>query len=419
LFLSAFFSASETALTSLSRLKTNQIIDSERTGADYLKLWRDKPNHVLATILFGCTVAELLASFLTALYATQNFWKSGNIGEMIAFILITTIILIFGEVVPKVFAKHNAEKLAIPVIIALRIFYYFFYPVTELLMFISKTFIMGFGGTHSATGPFVTEEDIEYMINVSDSEGTIEPSKKEMLEKVMDLGDKVVREIMVPRTDMVTIELNSSYGQVQDIVINSRLTRLPVYDSNADNIVGILHSKDLIRSEKSDNIKTDIADIMREPYFVPETKCIDELLKEFQKTKNHMAIVVDEYGGISGLVTIEDILEEIVGEIRDEHDEDEDLIISDREGVLVINAKIDLNTLEKILEIEFPEDNYDTLGGFVVDLMGKIPKTGDRVRYKNFNITVLEASKRKIIKLKIEKDKSHKETEPLEKKEVT
>ncbi len=402
LLCSVFFSSSETALTSLNLVKTQQIIDSRKRWTNNLLLWKNDPNLVLTAILLGNTIGNLLASFLTALLAVKIF---GNLGEGISFVVLSLVVLIFCEQMPKIWAKHNAEKLAVISITILRFFIWTLYPFIKVLLYFLNTVTGKLGWNMTPRGENVTEEDLEYMINVSETEGNIELSKKEMLEKVLDLGDKIVRNIMVPRTEMVRISADATDEEIISTAIDSRLSRIPVYRKKIDDVLGVLHSKDLISAFGNKNGKIEILKIIRKPYFVPETKRIDELLQEFQKTHIHMAIVVDEHGGVSGLVTIEDILEEIVGEIRDEYDEDEDELITTRhKGIYTVNAKIPIDEIETILKIDLPENDYDTFGGFIADLMGKIPKTGDSVQYKNLNVTILEASSKKIIKMRVEKE---------------
>lgn len=401
LMLSIIFSACETVLTSLGHLKVNHLIESGKKRGELLQLWLDNPNLVLATILIGNTIANLLASFLTALYAFRYF---GKIGESISFGLLIFIILVFCEISPKTYAKHNAEKLAIVAIVLMKIFVWILYPITMVMMGISRGFIKMLGGKVSKEGPFITQEEIEYLIDVSDKEGVIEPEKKEMLSSIFELGEISVKEIMVPRTDMVSMSRETCFDEMLKQVIECQYSRIPVYDNKVDDIIGILHAKDLLQYWQKGEKPADIREIMRKPYFVPESKKVDELLREFQQKNIQLAIVVDEYGVTAGLVTIEDILEEIVGEIRDEYDEEIELISNPEKGIYVVDAKINLNELEEKIGIEFPKNDYETLGGFVSDLMGKIPKRGDVTRFEKLKITVQEADHRRIFKLRIQKE---------------
>ena len=405
LILSVIFSASETVLTSLGHLKTKHLVESGKKRAKLLELWLSDPNLVLATILVGNTVANILASFLAAAYTFELF---GKIGQSISFGVLTFIILVFCEISPKTYAKHHAEKLAIPAIFLMKIFVWLLYPVTMVLMSISRGMINLLGGKVSKEGPFITQEEIEYLINVSDKDGVLEPEKREMLSSIFEFSEISVKEIMVPRTDIVRISRETPFEEVVKQIVECQYSRIPVYEGKVDDVIGILHAKDLFqywqRGEKPD----DIGKIMRKPYFVPESKKVDELLKEFQQKNIQLAIVVDEYGGTAGLVTIEDILEEIVGEIRDEYDEEVELISSPEEGVFLVDAKINLDELEEKIGVNLPKNDYETLGGFVFDMMGKIPKKGDVAVFENLRITVQEADHRRILKLKIQKQEEEK-----------
>ena len=405
LILSVIFSASETVLTSLGHLKTKHLVESGKKRAKLLELWLSDPNLVLATILVGNTVANILASFLAAAYTFELF---GKIGQSISFGVLTFIILVFCEISPKTYAKHHAEKLAIPAIFLMKIFVWLLYPVTMVLMNISRGIINLLGGKVSKEGPFITQEEIEYLINVSDKDGVLEPEKREMLSSIFEFSEISVKEIMVPRTDIVRISKDTPFEEVVKQIVECQYSRIPVYEGKVDDVIGILHAKDLFqywqRGEKPD----DIGKIMRKPYFVPESKKVDELLKEFQQKNIQLAIVVDEYGGTAGLVTIEDILEEIVGEIRDEYDEEVELISSPEEGVFLVDAKINLDELEEKIGVNLPKNDYETLGGFVFDMMGKIPKKGDVAVFENLRITVQEADHRRILKLKIQKQEKEK-----------
>lgn len=408
LILSIIFSACETVLTSLGHSKINHLIKSGKKRAELLQLWLDNPNLILATVLVGNTISNILASFLTAIYAFKYY---GKIGESIGFGLLTFVILVFCEISPKTYAKHHAEKLAIVAIILMKMFVWLLYPVTMVMMRISRGFIKMLGGKVSKEGPFITQEEIEYLIDVSDKEGVIESEKKEMLSSIFELSEISVKEIMVPRTDMVSISRKTNFDEMIKQVVEFQYSRFPVYDNKIDDIIGILHAKDLLQYWYKGEKPTDIREIMRKPCFVPESKKIDELLREFQQNKIQLAIVVDEYGVTAGLVTIEDILEEIVGEIRDEYDEEIELISNPEKGVYVVDAKINLNELEEKIGVQFPKNDYETLGGFVSDLMGRIPKRGDETRFENLKITVQEADHRRILKLKILKEEKKKEDE--------
>lgn len=245
----------------------------------------------------------------------------------------------------------------------------------------------------------VTQEYIETIIDSVQETGLIDEEGNEMIHRILEMKDVVVREVMVPRTDILTLEVNSSIDDMTKLVVKAGHSRVPVYDETIDNIVGIVYAKDLLKYLISKTKNGKIRDLMRKPLFVPETKNIDELFKELKSKRIHIAIVVDEYGGTSGLVTIEDLIEEIVGDIQDEHDVEEEEFVMVRENEYVADARIDIDELSENLDIEIPKEDYDTLGGFLVHMSNNIPSVNDEIAYKNILFTVIEADERKVSKV--------------------
>ena len=245
----------------------------------------------------------------------------------------------------------------------------------------------------------VTQEDIETIISSGQETGLIDEEGNEMIHRILEMKDVVVREVMVPRTDILAMEVNSSIEDVIKLVVNEGHSRVPVYDETIDNVVGIVYAKDLLKHLISKKQSRQIREIMRKPLFVPETKNIDELFKELKSKRIHIAIVVDEYGGTSGLVTIEDLIEEIVGDIQDEHDAEEEEFASTGEDSYLVDARIDIDDLSEKIDIEIPKEDYDTLGGFLVHMSNKIPSVMDEITYKNIHFTIVEADERKVAKV--------------------
>lgn len=245
----------------------------------------------------------------------------------------------------------------------------------------------------------ITQEDIETIIDSGQETGLIDEDGNEMIHRILEMKDVVVREVMVPRTDILALEVNSSIEEVIKLVVDEGHSRVPVYDETIDKIVGIVYAKDLLKHLISNKKSQKIRDIMRKPLFVPETKNIDELFKELKSKRIHIAIVVDEYGGTSGLVTIEDLIEEIVGDIQDEHDAEEEEFARVGEDSYLADAKIDIDDLSEKLNIEIPKEDYDTLGGFLVHMSNNIPSVMDEIKYKNIVFTVIEADERKVSKV--------------------
>ncbi len=424
LLLSAMFSASETALTALNYAKVHQLITEDSARYGRLKLWLEEPNRVLTTILIGNNVVNIIASALTTSISEQIF---GQGGVAIAVGVLTFVILVTGEVVPKTYAKHHAKRVAHRLFPFLQFSYILFYPFTTILSFIVIVVVRFFGGNLSRGGPFITEGDIEYMINLGSKEGVLDEEKEKLLQSILEFDDITIREIMIPRINMTTLPVDASTEDALKLAQTSPHSRIPVYDGHLDNIVGILYLRDLFRAQtregdssastnsaekSSDSLlagpsntmfSSDWTRLLRRPYFVPSTMKISDLLKEIQRRKKHIAIVVDEFGGTMGLVTLEDILEEIVGEIHDEFDQDDDQeLVQVAENVYHASSYISVRELGEFLDVEFPDDgDYETLGGFVTALFGQVPQKGEGIRWKNFQFNVLRADEKHILLVEI------------------
>lgn len=249
----------------------------------------------------------------------------------------------------------------------------------------------------------VTEEEIHEIMDAGEEEGLINEEENEMIRSILEFRDTVVREIMVPRTDMANISVDAGVREVLGSIISCGHSRIPVYDGTIDNIVGVIYAKDLLRYWGMDSSLIDIRKIMRPPYFVPETKNLEELLAEFKRKRVHLAIVIDEYGGTSGLVTIEDLLEQIVGDIQDEYDLEEEWLVEETNGAVTVDGRLSIEELEEHFGIEIERDKFDTVGGFIIHLAGRIPKTGEKVEGDSLLMTVLDADERKIKRVKIVK----------------
>ncbi|BAI80550.1 magnesium/cobalt efflux protein [Deferribacter desulfuricans SSM1] len=401
LIFSGFFSASETALTSLSELKVKHLLEEKGKKAKDLELWLLHPNKVLNTILIGNNVVNIFGSIVAADLAEKYF---GNSQIALTTGVMTFLVLIFGEITPKTFAKHNAEILSIIFIKLLKVFYKLFYPITFTLNMFVKLLIKIMGGKLENDKPKITEDEIEFLINVGEEEGVLENQKKEMLHNIFEISDTLVKEIMVPRTEMVVIRIDQDINEILDVVIETEYSRIPVYEGKMDNIIGILYTKDLIKELRKSSKDVNLKNILRKPYFVPETKKIDDLLREFQSKHIHLAIVIDEYGGVAGLVTLEDVIEEIVGEIRDEFDkEEEDKLIKLSDDTFIIDPLLDIDDFCEYFKLEKDEsmDDYETVGGLIYFIAGKIPEIGEEYIYKNFKFKVLEKSGKKLEKLEL------------------
>ncbi len=395
----AFFSSSETALTALSERRARQLVDSGEKRFRVLKLWVDKPNRVLTTLLIGNTVVNTLSAAVATLIA-QRYTESRAIA--ISTFIISFLLLVFGEISPKTFAKHNAENWAPRAMRVVRVLDIAFFPATWILTHLSRAIVMATGHQVSRTGPFVTEEDITYLIDLGHEEGVLHRDERQMLASVFEFGDTVVREIMVPRTEMIAVRKDATADELMELVAQSGLSRIPVYADSIDNIVGILHTKDLLKLKAEGSSEIPVPKLMRKVFFAPELMPIANLLKEFQRRKTHMAIVVDEFGGTSGLVTLENVIEEIVGEIQDEHDDEEAQFRVLPDGHVLADGRLSIYDLGEKLGAEFPNSgNYETLGGFLTAQAGRLPTSGTQVRWDGFEFHVREADERRVKRVEI------------------
>ncbi len=423
LFLSGFFSGSETALTSMSKLKIREMLEKTRKK-EKKKILHEalhRPNRLLTTILIMNNFVNILASSLTTLLVLSLFPQGDGLGVAAALStgIMTVLILIFGEITPKVHASQSVKKVFDQTISVVTFLSYLLSPVIWLLIKISNFFIWIMGGKRVIEPPFITEDEIVYAMQVGEKEGVIELEERKMLTRALELKDTNVKEIMIPRVDMVAIDENDSLGKIISTVNEEGYSRYPVYRESIDNVIGLLYAKDILKTidEKGPEMLSRVTarEIIRQPFFVPETKKIDDLLQEFKDNLIHMAIVVDEYGGTEGLVTIEDIIEEVMGEILDEFDEGEQNGIEKiSEKTYIIDAKVPINDIEREIDIEFPETEFESVGGYLFEVFEKVPEVGEEIDVNGFHFKILAASKSKIEKIKLTIKKKSSDQNPFE-----
>lgn len=397
--LSGFFSGSETALTSLGELKVRHMLEEDKKAAP-LKLWLEHPNKVLNTILIGNNIVNILGSVLATDFTAKLF---GNSQIAAVTGVMTLLVLFFGEITPKTFAKHNAAFLAPYVIRMLKLPYFLFYPLSFGINKLVKGLIVVSGGKLDKSNHKITEDELEFYITESEKEGVLENGKSRMLQNIFDISDIYVKEVMVPRTDMVAIDIKDPIDSYMDKILASEFSRIPVYEESVDKIIGILYVKDLLRFVNDDKTLVDLRKVLRKPYFVPETKKIDSMLNEFQRTRNHMAIVIDEYGGVDGLVTMEDILEEIVGEIWDEYDTEEHEVTQISDDTYIVDVRMDIDDFCEKFELEKVDnmEEYETVGGLIFDIAEKIPEVGEQYRYEDYTFKILNKHERRLDKVEL------------------
>ena len=390
-FANAFFAAAEIAFISLNDAKIELQAKDGDKKAKRIRKMLENPSKFLATIQIGITLAGFLSSafasetFASALAPVLYTWIpaiSLNAWNNIAIVIITVLLslftLIFGELVPKRIAMKHSEKIAFGTVGVIRMISILFSPFVKFLTG-STNLISRMFGVSETEEETVTEEEIRMMVDVGEEKGAIDKEEKEMINNVFEFNDTSVSEIMVPRIDIYAVDMNLSVAKVLEEIADDddfRYSRIPVYDETIDEIKGIVYIKDMLLSNKNRNIK--IKNLMKEAYYVPETKSVNELFQELRKGRKQIAIVVDEYGGTAGLVTMEDILEEIVGEIYDEYDEVEKMYEKVDDETYILNGSMSVSDVDKLLDIEIPEGNYDTLSGYIIEELGYIPKGKDK-----------------------------------------
>ncbi len=401
LILSGFFSGSETALISLNKFKLKRLIDGGEKNALLLERLLKKPNKMLAAILVGNNLVNVAIAAIVTSFAIERF---GSTGVGIATGIATLLILIFGEIMPKSFATKNAEKLSLLAARPVQITVTVFSPVVKFFSLLTDAM---FKITRQEKGhyPFVSEEELKLLMDLGAEEGIIEEAEKEMIQSVFEFGDTMVKEIMTPRTDVKRLAASKKFQEVLDFVMETGHSRIPVYENTIDNIIGILYAKDLFKYiQKKDEFE--LKKSLRAAYFVPNTKKLDDLFKEMRSKRLQVAIVLDEFGGTMGLVTLEDLLEEIVGEIADEYDVDERPMQIIDENTIVVDAKMSIDEVSDLLKVNLEADGQETIGGLVFSLFDRIPKEKDTISSAGLDFTVEEMIGKRIHRLKIRKEPS-------------
>ncbi|WP_425446103.1 hemolysin family protein [Dethiothermospora halolimnae] len=403
LILSAVFSSSETALTAITPAKIRRLKEHDEKNAKLLKKIKKKTNTILATILIGNNLVNIAATAILTELTAEVF--SGKWSVLIATMTMTILILIFGEITPKTFAAQNPESIAVKVSRMLVVLSKILKPVLIILNKITSIIIKILGGSVDNNGAFVTEEEIKSMVNAGEEEGVVKHKEREMIEGIFQIDDIYVTDVMVPRIDIISISVEDNIEEALNIIIKYGFSRIPVYKDTIDNIVGILYAKDILpflgSDKKSINDKS-IINLMRNAFYIPETKKVSNLLRELQQQKIHMAIVLDEYGGTEGLVTIEDILEEIVGDILDEYDNEINLVEKIEENIYSVRAEVSLEEINELFGSDLPEDDFDSLGGFIFSSLGRVPIQGDSIEYGNIDFIVTKISNRRVRQIQIE-----------------
>jgi putative hemolysin len=400
--LSTFFSSSETAFISLQRFKVEHMVNTKVAGAGRVDRMINRPERLLSTILLGNNFVNTAAAALATALAIK-FWPEQ--GVLIATIVVTIVLLIFCETTPKTIATHHAERLSLMFARPIEIASWLFTPFVIVLSWIASGFSKLFGGT-PVPRSLISEEEIRTMISVGHKEGTVEETEAEMLHNVFDFGNRPVREVMVPRPEVVCIEQGSKVADFLAIYVQSPLSRFPVYQDNMDNVVGILSVKDMLMAQAKGiiNEQSIIDDLIRPAYFAPETKHINDLFAEMRDKNYRMTVVVDEFGGTAGIVSLSRLVEEIVGPVGDELAAVEKEYEAINEYTFQIDGSMRVEEANEEMELELPEGDYETVAGFVLDLLGHIPRPGEQLRYKGLKLVITEMQGVKIEKILLTKE---------------
>jgi len=393
---SAFFSGSETAFFSLGKVRFKQIENLRSPAAKKAIYLLSDPHKLIITILIGNTLVNIAASSIMAdIFYTQM----GEKGIGVSIIVMLLIILVFGEVTPKMFALSNAQKFSFFASFPLLFFERLFAPLRYFFSKVAGGLVRALGLRIPSEKPRITEQEIRHLFSIGKKKGVVKAKEKSMIEGILQFKDLNAADIMTPRIDVAALHLTEKQDELIREVKENQYSRLPVYIHNLDNIVGVIHAKDFLLAPPA----TSTRELVRKPYFVPESMRIDDLLHDLQRIKIHMAIVTDEYGVTSGVVTIEDILEEIVGEIRDELDFERPKIRKIDQKTFEADGQVHINDINEEIGLGIETEEVDTIGGFVVLKMGKIPQAGDSIEINGYLITVDDVSKNRITSLKIEK----------------
>ncbi len=392
---SAFFSSAETALTSLSKIRLRTMVDEKIKNAKLIQKVLDQPNKLLSAILIGNNLVNNLAASLATIIATNIF---GSSGVGIATGVLTVLVLVFGEITPKTYARNNSEKISIFCIKAIYFCTIIFTPVIAVLNVITGSIVKLLGGNNDDKHG-VTEVEFRTMVDVSHEEGVLESTEKEMITNVVDFGDSDAEDVMVPRMDMIAIPDDMSYEEVMYVFKEERFTRLPVYSETNDHIVGILSFKDIMFVDNTADFK--VADYMKEPYFTYESKPCSKLFNIMKRNKLSMAIVLDEYGGTAGIVTLQDLIVEIVGDIMEDDRDDEEEIVKLRENEYIVNGSAKLDDVNETLGTDFEFEDVESIGGYVIALIDRFPKKGEQISDKAADFTILMSEKNRIEKMRI------------------
>jgi putative hemolysin len=402
--LSAFFSSAESAFIALPKLRIRYLVESGVKGAKRLAKVAEKPERLLATVLLGNNLVNIAAATLGTILAVSAFGEVR--GPIIAVFGVTALILVFGEVIPKTFAVHHAQRLSLIYINPLRIIELCFYPFILALERIGLS-LTKMVAISEEDKKLISEGEIRSAISAGESEGVVEEDEAKILHKVFEFTDRPVSKVMVPRTEITWVSQGTKLSDFLNLYTQGRYSRFPVYKDNTDNVIGILNAKDVLMklTDGTDNRDSAIDDLVRPAYFVPEGKRLGELLAEMRDGGHHAAIIVDEFGGIAGMVTLGQLTEEIVGDIHDElTDQEKDFVVTG-DSTFQLDGGFRIEEANEELELNLPGGDYETVAGFILSQLGRVPKQGEHFKYQNLKFVITEMRGMKIAKVLVTKGK--------------
>lgn len=395
---SAFFSASETAMMSLSKIRLRHMVDEKVANASLVSKLLEKPSRFLASVLVGNNLVNTAASsILTALVAK---YVAGGTGILIATVGMTILILIFGEITPKNIASNNSEGVALRLAKPLSLMVTIIAPIANFIVLVINGVLRLFGVKVNTAQPFITQDELKTMVTVSHEEGVLEGGEKKMIDNVFEFGDAQAKDAMTPRTDMVSIEDDYTYEQVVEAFRTDQFSRMPVYRETPDDIIGVLYVKDLLLGGVSKE-NFNLEEIMREPYYTYEFKRIGDLFEDMRNKQIPIAIVLDEYGGTAGIITMEDLVEEIVGDIADEYDIQETEIEVIKEDEYIVDGGTRIDLVNEMIGTRIESEDFDSIGGFILGELGGLPEVGEVIEVDGVTFKVEEVDKNRIEELRI------------------
>ena len=390
--LSAFFSSAETALTTVNKIRIRNLAEAGDKSAVTLTKVLEDQGKMLSAILVGNNVVNLTASSMSTTLA-MNIWSNKAVG--VATCVLTLVILVFGEISPKTISTLYSEKISLKYAKFIYLFMTVMTPVIYAVNVLSSGFLRLVHVDPNRKQEAITEDELRTIVEVSHEEGVIESEEKKIINNVFDFGDSVAKDIMVPRIDMAMVEVDATYDELIDIFREEKYTRMPVYEETTDNVIGIINMKDVLLIDRNEEFH--IRDLLREPLYTYEYKNTAELMVEMRQTSNNMIIVLDEYGATAGMITLEDLLEEIVGEIRDEYDEDEEQeLVKVGPGEYVVEGSMKLDDLNDQLELELESEDYDSIGGLIIGQLDRLPEEGESVVCDGIRLVVDRLDKNRI-----------------------